>query len=784
MKKKTWHIAICFCVLAFLTRGYSYAQLVTDGAYTADELASALVGSGVEVSGASLNCSGLASGVFDCVDCNVGIDSGIILTSGYITNAEGPNDETGVTGDVGTPGDPDLTGLAGQPTFDACVLEFDVTVDFDTLKFQYVFGSDEYTTYVNTAYNDIFAFLISGPGIVGEVNMAQIPGTAIPVSINNVNPLEYDEYYIDNGVGCTPLFGGCSEGVLGPPYTTDDYYINYDGFTVVLTAQSLVIPCETYHLKLAIADAGDPVLDSGVFIKSRSLTSPGIHLSQATSVGAGFDNAIEECVDAYVIFTADVPPDEDLTIHFGIGGTALNGTDYDEIPDSITIAAGTLSDSIGIFPISDFITEGFESVIIYLFGECDGEPFDSVTVYIQDKVELEMNIEPDTTICIFDSLMLTVTGGLDYYWDPDAYISTTFGDTVIVSPPVTQEYHVTTYLGACVGHDTVTVIVSPPPDAYLGPDAAICLGDTYQFLLPPGNTYTWDPPTYLDDPAANDPISSPDALGSITYSVAVTDAFGCTNYDTLVLTVQSDPNAIVFPDTLVCPGEPVQLNADGGSTYLWYPSGGLSNTDISNPIATVTESTIFNVIVTDAAGCDDTVSVHVDIEPFPAVDAGPLTVIFKGESTVLQGSSDAPVNSWWPPDFLSDINVLDPVANPDETIWYYLTAISPIGCVSIDSVHIVVVEPEAAIVPNAFSPNGDGVNDELHIVTFENIELISFAIFNRWGEKIFETNDILAGWDGTFAGEPQEVGVYIYILTGLNEKNENIQYHGTISLLR
>jgi len=785
MKRLFPHTRPIFLVCFFiLTCSVVNAQLVTSGGYTADEMAQTLVGDGVIVAGAVFDCTSTQGGKFECIDCSLGIDSGIILTSGLIANAEGPNDNSGITGTPGGGGDADLTALSGVTTFDACVLEFDVTVEFDTLKFQYSFGSDEYTTYVNTSFNDVFGFFISGPGIVGENNLAIIPGTPTPISINTVNPLENEEYYIDNGVGCTPGWGGCMEDPLVAPYTTDDYYINYDGFTVLLNAIQVVTPCETYHLKLAIADGSDNILDSGVFIKSRSLTSYGITLASSTSVGAGFDNAIEECVDAYIKFLAADTLTADYTVHFEIGGTATNGVDYIYVPDSIVLNAGEIEDSIFIIPFADFITEGFESVTIYLVNSCDGEPYDSVTIEIQDKVELDLNIEPDTTICIYDTLTLTVSGGLEYFWSPGFNISTTYGDTVLVYPTSSMEYTVVTYLGTCVGNDTVMVNVSPPPDAYLGPDVTICLGDDHQFSVPPGNEYLWDPPTYLDDITISDPIATPTDTGVVEYNLAVTDIYGCTNYDTVILYTQADPPALAWPDTLVCPGSPVQLYASGGVSYTWFPIEGLSDPAINNPIAITEISQLYNVWVIDANGCDDTVSVLVDIEPFPDIDAGPLTVIYQGETATLLGASSVADYEWAPPDYLSDIYAMQPTSTPEHSIWYYLTAVSPIGCVSIDSVHVVVIEPEAVIIPSAFTPNGDGVNDILHIVAFENVELTEFSIFNRWGEKIFETSDILAGWDGTFKSSAQEIGTYMYIFVGKNEMQEEIVYKGTINLLR
>ncbi len=194
-------------------QNYVSAQLTVDDSATPEELVTSLVGEGVTVSDITMDCPSGAFGFFECVDCNVGIGSGILLTSGSASLAVGPNNTSSATGDNGAPGDPDLDDIPGiLGTNDACVLEFDLTVTSDTIRFNYSFGSEEYLEFVGS-FNDAFAFYISGPGIVGSENIALIPGTATAVSINNVNTGSYPEYYVVNGDGFTA------------PYNTDDYYI-------------------------------------------------------------------------------------------------------------------------------------------------------------------------------------------------------------------------------------------------------------------------------------------------------------------------------------------------------------------------------------------------------------------------------------------------------------------------------------------------------------------------------------------------------------------------------
>ena len=167
------------------------AQLTVNSAPTVTQLVqNILLGPGVSASNFIFTGTNSARGSFNCAGaCNVGIGNGVLITSGGVTNAIGPNNSTGSGTDNPSGPDSDLNGLhpTGTNPQDAAVIEFDFTVATDSVRFRYVWASEEYHDYVNTACNDFFGFFINGPGIVGKKNIALIPGTNIPISINNVN---------------------------------------------------------------------------------------------------------------------------------------------------------------------------------------------------------------------------------------------------------------------------------------------------------------------------------------------------------------------------------------------------------------------------------------------------------------------------------------------------------------------------------------------------------------------------------------------------------------------
>jgi hypothetical protein len=258
----------------------AHAALVVqdfDHGASADGLAQQLAGQGVSISNVTYAGVNRAAGTFGGGDGIIGFGDGVVLGSGNVQTlpgeegtcgrgVEGPNncnetvgpDGTSNSTTLGTPGDPQLTTLSGFETFDTTILEFDFVPTGTQVSFNYVFSSDEYNDFANSTVNDVFAFFVNG------TNCATVPGTGEPVSVNTINngdpggdPTPHNpQFFIDN---VTP----------SPSIDTQ-----MDGLTTVLTCQAQVNAGQTNHMKLAIADAGDSIFDSAVFIQAGSLTSP------------------------------------------------------------------------------------------------------------------------------------------------------------------------------------------------------------------------------------------------------------------------------------------------------------------------------------------------------------------------------------------------------------------------------------------------------------------------------------------------------------------------------
>lgn len=246
MKKLSTLFGVCICI------GMS-AQLVVTPVGPIANIGNFLTGSGVTITNVTYTGDTNAIGYFTANNTTLNMNGGFLMTTGVATEAIGPNVNTGMGTDNTYPGDADLNNLAQCNTFNAAVLEFDCVPSDDTLYFNFIFGSDEYMEYAMGGFNDVFAIFISGPSMPFQ-NIAWLPSSTIPVSVLNCNANVNAAYYVDR---------------------TGDPDIEYDGTTVNILATIPVVPGNTYHLKLAVADALDGIVDGGAFFEAGSFRTIG-----------------------------------------------------------------------------------------------------------------------------------------------------------------------------------------------------------------------------------------------------------------------------------------------------------------------------------------------------------------------------------------------------------------------------------------------------------------------------------------------------------------------------
>lgn len=312
-----------------------------------------------------------------------------------------------------------------------------------------------------------------------------------------------------------------------------------------------------------------------------------------------------------------------------------------------------------------------------------------------------------------------------------------------------------------------------------------CISPTLPF------SYTWTPGRFLSDSTTQDPLAF--VPKSIHYQVSTFGGNGCKVRDSIVIKIPVH-NYDVWPkDTSVCEGEPFQIKALGDfANVQWYEyrngsyfaATSLSSDVIAEPIATPSQSTVYYVVMTDADGCSDTMSINTVIKPLPVVNIiNHDTTIKYGQSIQLLVSG-AYLYSWSPLSSLSNPNIVNPVASPTEPTTYYVYGVAENGCRGIDSVKVNIDYRDNLFVPTAFTPNGDGKNDVFHIsnITFQRLQ--EFRVFNRWGQEIFSTNDIKKGWDGSWRGVPQDMGSYQYLIRVAYPDGYVETYKGDVTLIR
>jgi gliding motility-associated-like protein len=619
-------------------------QLAVTPNQTAIVLASKLVGPGITISAPSLTCAGQANGKFISTATPLGLDSGIVLTTGKAINTAGAESFLANTSN-GTAGDAALTTLAGAATHDACYLEFDLIPNGDTVSFRYVFGSEEYINSVCGIYNDAFAFFISGPGITGTQNMALIPGSTIPVTVNSIN----------NGTpGPGYSIATCSSMGPGSPFTS--YYtsnvggtqLTYRGYTVPMVAYHAVTPCNTYHLKMTIADAGNYLYDSGVFIEAGSLKTNTYHFIKTDSIGITLlgtpHTIVKGCNSATIRIKSDHASGTAQTVNFSYGGTAINGVDFSG-PSSTVIPAGDTIVSINITGLPTPVT-GTTTLAVYLQSPFACGIVDTVNLTILDSPTATI-LTPDTAICLGQSFTLrgAASAILNTTWSPATSLSSPTSLTTTAAPVTTTTYTLTGTLAAagCTPvMRSVLVTVNTGTVNILTSDTSICRGASSPILVAPGTpttTYSWSPAAGLNSAILMNPTATPTT--TTTYTVTAIDpGVGCPATDQITITVFTPDAHILTHDTAICTGASFQLRASGNPslTYSWSPATGLSDPTVQRPMATPAATTNYVLLATvPGTPCFVQEDVLVTVIPPVIATAGTGAPICKSVPVQLRG---------------------------------------------------------------------------------------------------------------------------------------------------
>jgi gliding motility-associated-like protein len=421
---------------------------------------------------------------------------------------------------------------------------------------------------------------------------------------------------------------------------------------------------------------------------------------------------------------------------------------------------------------------------------------DPVTVFQGPRI----NILGDTAACALSPIDFTGkvisgdSGSLSWQWnlgngnnfqaeDPPAQTYSSPGP-YLISSSATDEH-------GCKDTVTKSVNIFPIPNTVAQPDTLICVGSSVSLHATGANAYLWNALPGLSCTNCDAPVVT--AADNGVYTVTGTNQYGCSSKDSVFVRVQKPLPLQVGPNDSLCLGGSVRLIASGNQVYSWSPSTGLDNPNVAAPRANPSVSTVYTVIARDSANCfSDTGSISITVFPIPTVEAGPDQTIDVGADAQLHGTGSSDIVSWnWSPSLgLGCMDCPDPRAAPKQTTKYTVQVKNEGNCVSTDFLTIYVICNQGNLfIPNAFSPNGDGMNDRFYPRGKGVFLIRSLRVFDRWGEMVFEklnfnANDASAGWDGTFKGKLLTPDVYVYTCEIVCENNEILSYKGDVTLLR
>jgi len=794
-----------FIILLFAFLGpWSHAQLVTtSGIGPAQLVQNILVGQGVTVSNVQFTGANTAIGSFQAVNTSLGMDEGIIMTTGTVNSGpagpHGPNNRPDAGLDNGAAGYAPLTNIVGTNTFNAAVLEFDFVPQSDTVRFEYIFGSDEYPEYVNSQFNDVFAFFISGPGIPGgQQNMAIIPGTAQPVAINNVNngtnntgPCTNCNFYVNNGTG------------NNAPFNQNIFYIQYDGFTTPLEAVSPVECGETYHLIIAISDVGDAIWDSGIFLAANSLSSEQpVNVSYELTSDPFNDGQTmaQGCSGATITITRGGSNiNDELVVPITLSGSAIPGIDYTNLPNEVTFAPGQTEIIINLEAFAGGAFVGTANIVISfeIFDPCGNNNFQVIELFINETEDVEVTLTSDEIACPGESVTIFATpsgggNGYNYLWNTG---ETT--QSISVTPQTTETYSLEVTDNCLDQTAFAEITVDVPTFDPLVLDVTPDITEQCPFVpfdltvdaTGGAGSYTF---TWTD--ANGNVLSNSDLMTVIpssttTYYVTVEDVCGDFAEDSVTITILSPPlEVIISPFQEICPGDSVEIltTASGGfgDYYFFWPHSGETTPSVW---VSPNETTDYRVIVRDDC---QTFQIRADTRVIVVRPEAQFQVItdpiFMDFPITFQNLSFGAIGYDW--DF-GDGNT-STQTHPNNTFpapgqyEITLTATDENGCSDTISKIINVLLENFIYVPNAFTPETGDINNFFSASTV-NIAKLNVLVFNRWGQVIYESDEVNFQWNGRYKGRQVRPGVYPWIITYTPVNgDEEIQLEGFVTVLR
>lgn len=489
------------------------------------------------------------------------------------------------------------------------------------------------------------------------------------------------------------------------------------------------------------------------------------------SAGCSKADSVKVTVNDFAISKSN---DTSICENTSVALFAKGGTSYSWTP------SGTLDNSSSSSPVASPSTSTIYHVKVTDAKGCSKN--DSIKIAVNSLPVISKS--KDTTICNNSAAQLSASGGSSYSWTPVASLNNPAIPNPVASPVSTTTYFLTVSNGNCSALDSVKVAVYPTANISISSDTTVCANSSVQLLANGGNTYEWSPTASLDNPAITNPVASPES--TTIFHVSITDSYSCVYNDSVEIAVRQPAVFSVSPGDSVCSNTSFQLNASGGDIYAWSPVSFLDNAAVSNPIASPDSSITYAVVIKDIT-CKqtDTLFTKVTVLPDPVISATHSNDIDCFSATSQLNVSGAVSYDWSPATGLDNFQIPNPVASPIATTLYTVTGKDQNGCSNTDTVTVKVNFNGNTVyaLPNSFTPNNDGLNDCFGVKYWGQVSELDFNIYNRFGERVFHTNDPGNCWDGTFKGQPQQADVFVYTIKAKTACG-NIDKKGIVTLLR
>jgi gliding motility-associated-like protein len=402
-------------------------------------------------------------------------------------------------------------------------------------------------------------------------------------------------------------------------------------------------------------------------------------------------------------------------------------------------------------------------VIVTNNNNCTSRDSVKVTVLAKPTVKSAR----DTTICNGSSVVLQpqITHASVINWSPAIGLNKTNVANPTASPSSNTTYTITAANGVCIAAEKIIVSVMPLPVTTVTNDTSICNNIPLQLQATGGEKYVWQPADYLSDVTIANPVALPPK--NITYQVKVTGANGCERLDSVAIAIKPLPVLSVNPTSAsICSGDTITISASGGDTYLWSPAATVAQPTSANSAVFPKNNTTYSILVSEnICNTVDTVYTSVTVNPAITVSVTKSNDIDCNIGESRLNATGGTAYKWYPQTGLSDPNVSNPIATPSQTTQYHVKVFNGNGCEKEDSVEVKVLGESGQasyLMPTAFTPNNDGLNDYFGVKKWGNISNFELNVYDRWGKLIFFTRNSSNDWDGTYRGQLQPTGTYVY----------------------